>query len=48
MVHAGRPLDALIPIQAKPLQGIDDLIEGFLGVATRIGVFNAENESSPT
>ena len=38
--------DALVPVEAQPLQGLDDLVEGLLGVAGGIRVFDAEDEGS--
>ena len=38
--------DTLVPVEAQPLQGLDDLIEGLLGVAGGIRVFDTEDEGS--
>ena len=38
--------DALVPVEAQPLQGLDDLVEGFLGVAGGIRVFDTKDEGS--
>ncbi len=37
-------VDALVPVDAQPVQGLDDLVVAFLGVTLRIGVFDAEHE----
>src|SRR5699024_1942468 len=37
-------LDALVPVQAQPFQGLDDLAEALLGVPSGVGVLDPEDE----
>ena len=37
-------LDAFVPVQAQPFEGLDDLAEALLGVTCRVGVLDAEDE----
>ena len=37
-------VNALIPVDAQPIQGFDDLVVAFLGVALGVRIFNTEHE----
>ena len=37
-------IDALVPVQTEPAQGINQLLIAFLGVSSGIGVLNAKDE----
>ena len=39
-------VDSFVPIKAKPCQGVEDLVERFLGIASSVGVFDTENEGA--
>ena len=47
-VRAVRPtdVDALVPIDAEPVQRLDDLVVAFLGITLGVGVFDTEHESA--
>ena len=40
------PAHALVPVQAQPRQGVDDGLEGLLGVTGGVGVLDAEDEGA--
>ena len=37
---------AFIPIEAEPAEAVEDDIDGFLGIARGVGVFNAQHEGA--
>ena len=37
-------IDALVPVNTEPIQGLDDCLIGLFGVASGIGIFDAEDQ----
>ena len=48
-VRSVRPslANPLVPVEAEPLEGLDDLVKGLLGIAGGVGILDAEDEGSP-
>ena len=38
--------DALVPVQTEPLERVDDLVEGFLGITGGVRILDTENEGT--